>query len=392
MDDLIKNLRLAARRVRSLGWSFLVPHQREVVWRILKTALAASLAWALAEALLDAPIPVLAPLAAIIVVQVTIYQTIRRSIEYSAGVLAGLLVAFLLGRLFGLHAWSIGVMMALSLAAGNVMRLGRQSIQVAITALLVMTLGTQYGLARFLDSLLGAVIGIVVNVLVVPPLRTRPAAEAVASLASAIASVLEEMASGVAHGWQSTDADRWLETARRLSEPLHRARDLLVEAEESLRFNPRTWHPPEPPRGVRLARRITDRWLAHEPRMSRREALRALEHAVLQSRGLARSLRNAAGQLDEADGQALSEVLAKAADLFALFARIQTAGEPDLRDRLEQQAGEAIESAHALTHSEWLSRPGPPEELVLKGALLEDLNRLVSEVSPEGPHAAAIPP
>jgi hypothetical protein len=139
-------------------------------------------------------------------------------------------------------------------------------------------------------------------------------------------------------------------------------------------------------------RRLTHRWLADDPLGARHEALRALEHAVLQTRGLARSLRNAAGQLNEADTQALSELLAKVADLFALFARIQDGGEPDLRDRLEQQAGEATESTGRLTHSEWLSRQGPPEELVFKGALLEDLNRLVSEVSPDGPHAAAIPP
>lgn len=390
MHSLLDVVRAALRRVRSLGWAFAVPQQNEVLWRILKTSLAAALAWALATTLLGTPLSVLAPLAAVIVVQVTIYQTLRRSIEYTVGVVIGLVVAFVLGRALGLHAWSIGVMMALSLAAGNIMRLGRQSIQVATTALLVMSLGTQYGLARVLDSLLGAAVGILVNVAVVPPLQTRPAVEAVASLASAIASLLEEMGAGIAHRWEAADADRWLATGRDLNAPLHRARDALTQAEESLRFNPRTWRPPEPSLRSGPIRRLADRWHTDSSLSSRREALRALEHATLQARGLARSLGNAAGHLDEHDAQPLSELLAQTADLFALFARIQTSGDPALRDRLSAGAAEATEGVRRLTNSEWMSPPGPREDLVLRGALLEDVNRLVSEVSPDGPHAAAL--
>ena len=69
--------------------------------------------------------------------------------------------------------------------------------QVAISALLVLALGTatpSYALDRVLETLIGAVIGILVNLALVPPVAVAPARDAVTGLGDELANSLERLA------------------------------------------------------------------------------------------------------------------------------------------------------------------------------------------------------
>lgn len=108
-----------------------------------KTAVAAALAWFVAAQVLHNNVPVFAPLAALLVVQVTVWESVSRALQRVVGVVIGVLVAYGFARLAGINTWSIAVVIFVSLLAGRLLRLGQQgSIQVPVSALLVLVLGT----------------------------------------------------------------------------------------------------------------------------------------------------------------------------------------------------------------------------------------------------------
>ena len=79
------------------------------------------------------------------------------------GVVVGVLVAYGFARLAGINAWSIALVIFVSLLAGRALRLGQQgSIQVPVSALLVLVLGATtggYALDRVVDTVIGAAAG-----------------------------------------------------------------------------------------------------------------------------------------------------------------------------------------------------------------------------------------
>ena len=125
--------------------------------RTAKTTLAAVISWELALRLPGSQPPVLAPLTALLVTQLTLVKTITGSLQRVASVTAGVLVALLVADLIGLHWWSVGLVIFLSLALGQVLKLGSHRMEVPISALLVMTLGGTPGIAgtRVLETLIG---------------------------------------------------------------------------------------------------------------------------------------------------------------------------------------------------------------------------------------------
>ncbi len=261
-------LRQALAWVR--GW---LPGERSV-----KTALAAGLAWG-AGTLLGNPRPYFAPLAAILILQVTIAESVTRAVQRVLGVVAGVAVALVVSRVVGLTAWGIGILVLLSLAVGTRLRLGVTGVpQVAISGLLVMIIGslsrTEYGLWRISETLVGAVVGVAVNALIIPPSHVPQARRALAAFAAAQAALLRELAADLAaeRGPEQTRAR--LEAARKMAGGVHGVMTTLTRAEASLRYNPFGR-----PQRVELERL--------------KAAFGALEHAANQVRGIARTLHDA---------------------------------------------------------------------------------------------------
>jgi uncharacterized membrane protein YgaE (UPF0421/DUF939 family) len=113
-------------------------------WRTLKTTLAAVLAYELARWLLgDQVPPLLAPLTALLVAQLTLFQTVKSGLERVGSVVAGVLVAVLLSRVVGLTWWSLAVTILASLVIGQILRLGDHTLEVPISAMLVLAVAGQ---------------------------------------------------------------------------------------------------------------------------------------------------------------------------------------------------------------------------------------------------------
>jgi hypothetical protein len=251
----------------------LVHHGRPPGLRTAKTVFAAVVAYAVADALHTSSSPVLAPLTALLVVQLTMHETLAHGRERVVSVVAGVLVAAVFASFVGLTWWSLGLVVAVSLVAGKLLRLGPQLLEVPITAMLVLAVGgaERYALGRVEETLLGAAVGIVVNLLIAPPLYIQPASDAIAALAERMAAFAGDLAGALRGEWSRPVAEAQLTRARRLGEDVARADRHLARTEESARLNPRG----------RQARQV-------EPRL--RSSLDALEHAQVGLRNLTRAL------------------------------------------------------------------------------------------------------
>ena len=231
----------------------------------VKTAVASGFSWFVTANLLGNQIPVFAPLAAVLTVQVTIWQSVSRGLQRVAGVMVGVLVASAFAHVAGIHAWSIAVVIFVSLLLGRAMRLGTQgSIQVPISALLVLVLGATtggYGIDRVVDTAIGAACGILVNLAVFPRIHLGEANARVRSLAEGLGSLVRGVAAWVDRAEAATgtspenpaptsplgdaaaapppeDPDSLLVAARLLSDRVTAAARAVGNAEESWR-----WHP-----------------------------------------------------------------------------------------------------------------------------------------------------
>ncbi|REE94720.1 FUSC family protein [Thermomonospora umbrina] len=287
--------------------------------RLVGTAVAA---YVIALWLLPVPAPVLAPLTALLVVQVSLFQTLRSAAERILSVTAGVILAVALVELLGFTWWSLGVTIAVALALGHLLRLGDHLLEVPISAMLILQLGSDTAAAdRVVETLIGATVGLLAG-LVASPVRVRPAEEAICDLGRSMQRVLDHMADNLETEPGAKVAADWLERSRQLSREIQDGDRALAEAEESARLNPRT--------------RVGS---AQEPGPALRAAVEDLEHASVSIRGLARSM------VDRTD-LVLSDRAGLGAEMW----------EADVRDRLactlrELAAGTSVYAQAATTSS-----------------------------------------
>jgi Aromatic acid exporter family member 1 len=214
---------------------------------------------------------VLAPLTALLVVQVTMYQTLRSAVQRVVTVVAGVVVAVALSAVAGFTWWSLAILVTASLAVGYVLRLGDHILEVPISAMLILSLGGKAAATgRIVETLAGTAAGMLGG-LILTPLRVQPAEEAIEELSRGLASLLEQMADDLGDGSTAAGADQRLAQARALDREIQRVNRALAEAEESLRLNPR------------------GRLLQHT-RITLRDGLETLEHAMVTVRGIARGV------------------------------------------------------------------------------------------------------
>jgi uncharacterized membrane protein YgaE (UPF0421/DUF939 family) len=270
-------------------------------WRTAKTTLAAVLAYLLATALLgDQPAPLLAPLTALLVAQLTLFETVKSGVERVGSVVAGVLVAVAVSNFVGLTWWSLGIVIFAALAVGTVLHLGDHTLEVPISAMLVLAVAGQAGTAaldRIAETLIGAVTGVAISFLLRPPVYVQPAGDAIGELASDMAELLASLGEELTEGWSSGQARAWADRARDLDRPLRAAHVALARGEDSLRLNPRQ-------------RRV------REGASSLRAAMAALEHAAVQVRAITLDLDDLAEAV-EAKGQAEPELLVALGRLLA---------------------------------------------------------------------------
>jgi hypothetical protein len=223
--------------------------ERDLVVQSLKAAGAAVLAWFVASDGMDDPMALMAPWVAVVLVQATVYSSLRRAAQQFAAICVGTVCASLAqavtGNTLGALALCLPVLMLLS----NWSRFGDQGIYGATTAVFTLAAGSVTAATvghRVGQAALGAVIGIAVNALVLPPIHLRDVRENLAALAEEAGDVLHTVADDMRHErWDAATVGGWSHGAARLEHRLEAVRSARRWSRESLRMTSR------PLRGLR---------------------------------------------------------------------------------------------------------------------------------------------
>jgi Aromatic acid exporter family member 1 len=301
--------------------------------RTLKTTMAAVASFVVADWLHTSDQPILAPLTALLVVQLTMYETLAHGRERIVSVVAGVLVAVGFAHVVGLTWWSLGAVVAVSLIAGRLLRLGPHLHEVAISAMLVLAVGgiqsaESAASDRVIETLIGATVGVIINLMIAPPLYIQPTRDAISELADRMGGYARDLADALRGGeWTRAAADHALDQARDLGAEVTRADKGLARTEQSARLNPRGH-------------------LAREAQPQLRAALTALEHAQIGLRNLARALLDRtyylpADAADRAYEHGAKAALADVLDATSVAMRAVAPGsfgtEPLARNHVDEQ-------------------------------------------------------
>ena len=214
--------------------------ERDLLVQSLKAAAAALLAWLLAREWLGDPMALMAPWVALVLVQATVYSSLMQAARQFTAICAGALVASgaqaVTGDITGALALSVPVLVLLS----NWPRFGDQGIYAATTAVFTLATGTFGAMEvghRLGQAALGAVIGVAVNALVLPPIHLRDVRENLAALAREAGDVLHAVAGDLRDGgWDAGTAAGRLAAAARLQDRLEALRSARGWSRESLRL------------------------------------------------------------------------------------------------------------------------------------------------------------
>lgn len=350
---------------------------RPVVVQTLRSAGAATLAYLVALVLSGNERPLLAPLTTILVVQVTLYATLTAGLRRVVAVVGGVLTAVLFAVLVGFSWWSLGSLILASLILGQLLRVHQFVPEVAISGMLVLGLGavSETAEGRVVETLIGAAVGIGVNLVLAPPVFVQPAGGAIAGLASRMSRLLTRVGGELRQGATLQQTAAWLQEARDIDQEIMRVDGELTQAEESLRLNPRA------------ARAL-------HSGMVLRTGLETLEHCAVTLRGLCRSLTDLSQEQTRTTSlygsevaSALNELLDRLADGVDSFGRMLAAEVSAGAERAESELDDALTEARGFR--EWiadllLAETGrDPETWELHGALLATVDRLLDELDLE---------
>jgi uncharacterized membrane protein YccC len=333
--------------------------KRSPLLQVVKSAAATIAAWLLAGWVVPGQLPVFAAIAALLVVQPSVNQSLSKALERSIGVIVGVLIAVALGLLLGPQSWVVLAAVVVAMLAAWALRASTGTgNQVAISAMLVLALGStpDYALARIVETLIGVVIGIVVNALIVPPVLVAPARRDLGLLGSELAASLDRLADALPDPQTPARLQELLLEARLLRPMKEAAEATIAAGEESLTLNPR-------------------RSIHREELVEMRALLERLTPIVTQTIGMTRAYFD---HYDDSIGEepavaAIAEQLRRAGHDVRLAVQVaDVSPEP-----------ETLTSAIPALTAPLVIRPPSSTHWILIGSLMEDLRRIRAELVEE---------
>jgi uncharacterized membrane protein YgaE (UPF0421/DUF939 family) len=219
---------------------------RHTAFPIVQCAVGAALAWLIATSPpIDHDQPFFAPIAALISIGVGFGQRLPRVVELVVGVAVGVLVGDLLVAWIGTGVLQIVLVVGLAMAAAVILGGGSVIVtQAGASAVLVATLtapaGSGVSLDRFVDTLVGGVVGVVVSVLLLPVNPVGAARRQIDPLLATLAELIDECAKALADG-DRAGAALTLEHARETQEATDAVEEALEGSSEVAMIAPVRW-------------------------------------------------------------------------------------------------------------------------------------------------------
>lgn len=290
-----------------------------------KITASATAAWGLALILLPGTKPIYAPITACFIAVATVRATFQDAAQRVIAVITGIALAYFVGSALGLHIWTVTVMTGLGVLLGRALRLPRPAAaQVPISGLLIMAIGATAGNAgeRVMETLIGAGVSVLINLVILPPNHVVTGSRAVAGLLDGLAGAMTTMSAGITRPWVRADAAGWLELARANGPVAEAAEDAVGAGADSLRLRP-----------------ASAQYVADQSRVE--AAMDTLRVVEIQVRVVARSLRDYADAMTGPDGPL--SALPMTADLLAATSQAISAfgGTALERDEMERPSAAA---------------------------------------------------
>ncbi|WLQ44014.1 aromatic acid exporter family protein [Streptomyces laculatispora] len=342
----------------------------------LRSTGAAVIAYVVATSTLSQPAPLTAPLTALLVVQVTLYATLTTGIRRVNSVIVGVLIASGFSSLVGLSWWSLGLTIFTSLIIGRLVRVNEFVPEVAISAMLVLGVAQVADTAweRVFETLIGAGVGLLFNLLFAPPVWVQSAGTSIDGLAREMGQMFRDLGGDLGGRVTIGQAAERLHRARRIDHDIVAVDASLRQAEESLMLNPRV-------RQGLLYRVVL------------RTGLDTLEICAVVLRVLARTLTDLAKErVDEplfpADvAPGLTELFGQMADAVESFSVLITtpvaAGAEAAEDRLADALAVSRATRDQVADMLLAAVQEHPRKWQLHGALLAEVDRILDELDIE---------
>lgn len=308
------------------------------VLQIIKMVLAATVSWWLSINFLNTEYPFLSPWVALLTIDATAYRTLTRGAQSVLASLLGILVAFTVGSFLGVSLWTYALALIVGLAIAQVRWIRDEGITVATMSIFILSDGFSEQQQAFSDRMLeiavGVAVGVVVNLLVFPPLRDRQASRYVDSVNERMGSVLKNMGEEFADSWGTDRAQAWVEETEAISAELDSAWSTVKFARESRRANPRFYfYRLRRERGIKAAEAAE----SQAADASWEEILRRSGEGVSRLRNLSRTMRDEGYDIGNWNDRFREEWAQLARDAGRAIADPDAEVE-SLSDRLEQLA------------------------------------------------------
>lgn len=333
-----RDRRLHPRARAVVGWGREATDSARLILAA-KTAAAAAIAWYLAPLVpwADSEYSYYAPLGVLVSMHPTVVGSARAGLQSLIGLAIG--IALGLGGLALVATDAPGVVavaavIAVGIALGGIGALGAGREWVAIAGLFVLLIGgpagDEFTLSYLLTMAFGVLVGVLMNLIVVPPLYLRRASGQLTLLQESVHRSLEEIAQAMTAVPQ--DPRRIADAVSELPMMLSSVSEEVRTAEESSRGNPRIRHKQQ------------------EKELNARRMM-ALERTTTATRDLAAILSRAADEGtvgDAAVDQALAEAVRACADLVAA-----PADDPDAQQKLDAASDALDAAADGLNRHPW---------------------------------------
>ena len=210
--------------------------------QIARLTIAAVVSYVVADTLFPGILDLTAPLTALLVVQASTVGTLMMGVVRVGAVLTGVLVAVAVTTYLGLSWWSLALVIAASLVLANLFRLGDQTLETPISAMLILAVSAP-GVAaevRVANTLIGTLVGIAFSLVAPIAIPNVQAGEAVRRVIRSLAAITDEIA--VTLGDRPPHPDEvaaWTEWTDHIEGELDAAATAVTVARESRRLNPR---------------------------------------------------------------------------------------------------------------------------------------------------------
>jgi hypothetical protein len=359
-------------------WRDVPGRLRPTLVTVARLTVAAVVSYLITLQVTEGAIDLTGALTALLVVQASAFSTVKMGAVRVGAVLSGVLVASLLSSWVGLTWWSLGAAIAASLVLGKVLRLGDQALETPITAMLILGV-TNHDIAaevRILNTLIGAGVGVAMNLIYPPAMPTASAGRSLLRVVEAAATPLDTAADALAAGPVTrAQVASWLDRLRSATRRVAYAREIIDALKDSRRFNPRAL-------GT----------IDVEPVLG--TGLDTLEHCLLDIRGLLTVISAeipAEERPDDPYGEelraAFAVVLHDAADCLRAFGSLVVAEAEQREHETEEALAESLEilreTQAILTELIMVRVQDNPSAWLLRGSILAALRQVLARLDLE---------